>query len=120
MTDIPEKFFSLTKIDRNAEKCLLCGDVVESVHRHDYNVCSCGNVMRDGGKDYIRANITKPGTSEHLTEWHYYTMEETEELLIHHKEQLAKPFVLSKNYYEDRMVLLEEYKQFLLESENAS
>ena len=120
MTNIPEKFFSLTMIDRNAEKCLLCGDVVESKHRHDYVVCSCGNVMRDGGKDYIRANITKPGTSEHLTEWHYYTMEETEKLLTHHKEQLVNSSVFSKEYREERIALLEEYKQFWMENENAS
>lgn len=42
------------KIIENKAKCLLCGDVIESVNRHDYVTCSCGNISVDGGKDYLR------------------------------------------------------------------
>lgn len=43
-----------TKIKRNAVRCKLCGDVIESKHRHDYVTCSCGNAAVDGGHDYLR------------------------------------------------------------------
>lgn len=42
------------KIIENKAKCLLCGNVIESVNRHDYVTCSCGNISVDGGKDYLR------------------------------------------------------------------
>jgi hypothetical protein len=34
---------------RNAARCLLCGDEIESKHRHDLQSCSCGNLSVDGG-----------------------------------------------------------------------
>jgi hypothetical protein len=34
---------------RNSAKCLLCGDEIESKHRHDLRSCSCGNIRVDGG-----------------------------------------------------------------------
>lgn len=39
---------------RNAVRCNLCGDEVESVHRHDFRFCKCGAVAVDGGLDYTR------------------------------------------------------------------
>lgn len=41
-------------IQRNSAKCLVCGQEIESTHRHDYVTCKCGNLAVDGGKDYIR------------------------------------------------------------------
>lgn len=43
-----------SKIIRNAVKCLTCGDVIESKHRHDFVKCSCGGIAVDGGHDYLR------------------------------------------------------------------
>lgn len=40
---------------RNRAMCRLCGDVVESTHRHDLVACSCGEIFVDGGSDYFRA-----------------------------------------------------------------
>lgn len=45
---------SMEIIERNSAKCLDCGDEIESVHRHDFKWCSCGNLAVDGGKDYRR------------------------------------------------------------------
>jgi len=39
---------------RNRAKCRLCGDVVESKFRHDFQSCSCGEIFVDGGQDYLR------------------------------------------------------------------
>jgi len=41
-------------IVRNAAECRLCGDVVESRHRHDYVACKCGEIFVDGGHAYLR------------------------------------------------------------------
>lgn len=42
------------KIIENKAKCLKCGDIIESIDRHDYIQCSCGNISIDGGKDYLK------------------------------------------------------------------
>lgn len=41
-------------IQRNRAKCLECGKIVESKHRHDFQSCECGQLSVDGGKDYLR------------------------------------------------------------------
>ena len=42
------------KIKRNRAKCALCGDEIESKHRHDFQQCSCGEIFTDGGQVYVR------------------------------------------------------------------
>jgi hypothetical protein len=37
---------------------VLCGDVLESKHRHDFVRCKCGKSFLDGGDDYFRASMT--------------------------------------------------------------
>lgn len=49
-----KKNINRKKIIRNMAKCLKCGDVIESTHRHDFVTCSCGIISVDGGKDYLR------------------------------------------------------------------
>lgn len=39
-------------IRRNRIRCLKCGDVIESTHRHDMRWCCCGNCAVDGGDSY--------------------------------------------------------------------
>ena len=39
---------------RNAAKCALCKDVIESRSRHDFVTCGCGSISVDGGADYKR------------------------------------------------------------------
>ena len=41
-------------IIRNAIKCKICGDIIESLSVHDYKVCSCGACAVDGGHEYLR------------------------------------------------------------------
>ena len=48
------------KILRNRVECALCHDVIESLHRHDYRVCSCGEIFIDGGLDYLRRGAVHP------------------------------------------------------------
>ncbi len=35
-------------------KCKKCGDIIQSVYRHDYRRCKCGAIAIDGGSDYCR------------------------------------------------------------------
>ena len=42
------------KIIRNAIRCKICGDEIESKYRQDYVRCSCGACAVDGGHDYLR------------------------------------------------------------------
>ena len=63
----------MNKIIKNAVKCLKCGDIIESVYRHDFVTCSCGNVSVDGGKDYLRRCFQEEDS--------YIEMSETEEVI---------------------------------------
>jgi hypothetical protein len=56
------------KIVRNRAKCLDCGDIVESTHRHDFVACSCGAMFVDGGKDYLRRGAKDFSKVEDLSE----------------------------------------------------
>lgn len=56
-------------IIQNAMKCLNCGTIINSRHRHDYTTCNCENsIMVDGGHEYIRCSYgTIPNMFEDLT-----------------------------------------------------
>lgn len=58
-------------IYKNKAKCLKCGDIIESKHRHDFVKCKCGAIFLDGGLNYYRAG----GDLEAIQ----YTMEKIEE-----------------------------------------
>ena len=42
------------RIIRNAAVCMICDDLIESKHTHDFVVCKCGAIFVDGGHDYLR------------------------------------------------------------------
>lgn len=44
-------------IAMNKAQCLICGMVLESTHRHDFNCCTCGNLCVDGGNDYQKRSV---------------------------------------------------------------
>ena len=35
-------------------KCMKCGDIIQSMHRHDMQFCKCKAVAIDGGSDYCK------------------------------------------------------------------
>lgn len=45
----------MRKLVKNAAKCVLCEDIVESKYRHDFVYCKCGEIFVDGGLEYQRA-----------------------------------------------------------------
>jgi hypothetical protein len=44
----------MKQILHNRIKCKKCGDVIESMYRHDFKFCKCGFCSVDGGQDYLR------------------------------------------------------------------
>ena len=48
-------------IIKNAIRCNLCGDEIESKHCHDFVTCSCGACSVDGGHDYLRRCYIEKG-----------------------------------------------------------
>ena len=58
----------MTRILRNRAKCLKCGDIIESVHRHDFVECSCGSIFVDGGHDYLRRGFPSGDPGEWIIE----------------------------------------------------
>jgi hypothetical protein len=57
------------QIIRNIAQCLLCKDIIESVHRHDTRWCSCGEIGVDGGKSYIKRMYKNDPTWVELSEF---------------------------------------------------
>lgn len=50
---------ALWSTHKNKAKCLICGDIIESKHVHDFVSCKCGAIAVDGGNQYwkISGNI---------------------------------------------------------------
>ena len=45
---------------RNRAKCGLCLQIIESLHAHDLQVCSCGEISLTGGTTYYKAICKDP------------------------------------------------------------
>lgn len=41
-------------------RCLMCGEVLYSLYRHDFRRCKCETVFVDGGFDYLRIGYKNP------------------------------------------------------------
>lgn len=62
----------MREIVRNAARCKICGDVIESKFRHDMKRCSCGTIGVDGGHDYLKRVFRGESyeeVAEDLSEW---------------------------------------------------
>lgn len=67
------------EILRNAIRCNLCGNVIESEYRHDMRWCECGAVAVDGGRSYLkRSFVNSPKDYTEMSEV-VYTDEELAE-----------------------------------------
>jgi hypothetical protein len=55
------------RIISNKCQCQKCGDIIESIYRHDFKYCKCGLIFTDGGKDYIRRGFKNLGDIIDLT-----------------------------------------------------
>jgi len=64
------------EIKVNAVRCLICGCIVISKHRHDFVKCDCGNVTVDGGTDYLKRSFKDRNGFEELS---FYTKQQERE-----------------------------------------
>lgn len=55
-------------IIHNRIKCKKCGDIIESMNRHDFKWCSCGQCAVDGGHDYLKRSYTGKSPEESYEE----------------------------------------------------
>lgn len=44
---------------RNRAKCKLCNDLIESIYRHDFVTCKCGEISIDGGREPFTRALAK-------------------------------------------------------------
>ena len=109
-----EEFDDFMVITRNAAKCTVCGDEIDSKHRHDFVSCSCGAISIDGGKDYIKWSVANLSDIINLCEARPFTLEEIEGTIQRYEDN-AKDSV--GDYYKKRLVVAERYKQYLLQGE---
>ena len=55
------------KIIKNAVRCKICGDEIESKYRHDYATCGCGACSVDGGHNYLRRSFVSTDCFEDIS-----------------------------------------------------
>lgn len=68
---------------QNAVKCLECGEMLQSIHRHDYVKCSCPNgTMTDGGNEYHRYGGADMNKVEHYTIYKGESFEDIKKKLL--------------------------------------
>ena len=58
----------MRKIIRNMAQGKNCGDILESKSRCDAKRCSCGSIMIDGGKFYLKRECRNPEALIELSE----------------------------------------------------
>jgi hypothetical protein len=87
---------------RNRAKCKLCEEELESIHRHDWVQCKCGEIYIDGGLDYLRcgakdwANFLRIEDDGTLTEVTYIAPEEPKEEVSSKPDDEPLPPTISK------------------------
>ena len=79
-------------LTKNSVKCLMCNTILESKHRHDFQICGCSNnAFVDGGLSYIRYGANDLDLIEDLCEYQVMTQEDYDKLIEQTKaKRLAK------------------------------
>ena len=66
----------IMSIKVNKIRCKFCGDIIESVYRHDFRYCKCQKCFVDGGKDYLRRGYSTDDPNDSYEELSEYEEEE--------------------------------------------
>ena len=79
-------------LTKNSIECLVCNTILESKHRHDFQICGCSNnAFVDGGLSYIRYGANDLDLIEDLCEYQVMTQEDYDKLIEQTKaKRLAK------------------------------
>jgi hypothetical protein len=93
---------------RNRAKCRLCGDVIESLHLHDYVPCKCDEIAVDGGSQYWRVFAKSWDNFIRLDDEGNEVIPQIEDKVETPKPAIEEPKPLSR---EDKLVMLEAFAQ---------
>lgn len=63
-------------LTRNAARCLICDEVIESRHRHDFVACRGRHFFIDGGLDYASCGTLGPYDVDDLQDLSVYAADE--------------------------------------------
>lgn len=69
----------MKRIKRNRIQCKHCGDIIESIHQHDFKKCKCGKVAVDGGLEYARRSCPSGNYEDHIIDLIEFVEREEEE-----------------------------------------
>ena len=82
-------------LTHNSVKCLECGEILESKHRHQFSMCNCENqTMTDGGNVYQRYMGRDLDKVENLSQYIIMTEQEYEDML--EKKRIKDEEILQK------------------------
>ena len=70
------------RIITNKIRCKFCGDVIQSISRHDFRRCTCGKCFVDGGTDYIRRGFSTENPEDCFADLSTYQDIETGKIII--------------------------------------
>jgi hypothetical protein len=96
---------------RNRAKCRLCNEIIESLHQHDFQSCSCGEISVDGGTSYYRClakdikNFIRIGENDEEIEVRFKEEEEEEE------KQPPKPLTSREEKLDEMRIMLEQLSE---------
>jgi hypothetical protein len=93
---------------RNRAKCRLCGDVIESLHVHDYVPCKCDEIAVDGGTQYWRVFAKSWDNFIRLDDEGNEVIPVVEDKIEAQKPAIEEPKPLTR---EDKLVMLEAFAQ---------
>lgn len=80
---------------KNSVKCLECGEILESKHRHQFSMCDCPNeTATDGGNIYQRYMGRDLNKIEDLSKYVYMTEQEYQDML--EKKRIEDEEILQK------------------------
>lgn len=65
--EVVRRKYNIGDVFLNQAKCLKCGDVITSSHRHDFVWCSCKSVAVDGGSAYSKRVFNKRDEWEEMS-----------------------------------------------------
>lgn len=107
------KFEDFYIITANKAQCLLCEDIIESTHRHDFVKCKCGEIFTDGGRDYLRRGAYSFKNLRDLSENRVMTEEELDTYIANNTDMgsvYGNPF---KEWREERLANAREFKKLM-------
>jgi hypothetical protein len=92
----------------NAAKCVHCGDIIVSRHRHDFVKCSCDSIFVDGGLEYERRGYRLPSDYINLSKYSNESFEVIREYFSRYN-RFSNSYVLLKDISDEWLQNIIDY-----------